>query len=105
MRNVLSNVPDDWQDLGLGCITGDVDLGQRERVPNRVFFKVIDWPGGRAFREQFGLPPKDFHITVGFQHMDMFHLRKDESTLVQHRPPLRGAGEPRGWWTIDTAGW
>ena len=50
---------DDWQDVGLGRLT--------EGEANEVFFRVVRWESGQKARAALGLPPKDFHITVGFK--------------------------------------
>lgn len=43
-------------------------VGRAESGGKVAYFVVVDWPGGRAFRESLGLDPhgQDFHITVGF---------------------------------------
>jgi hypothetical protein len=43
-------------------------IGRAESGGKIAYFVVVDWPGGREFRESLGLDPsgQDFHITVGF---------------------------------------
>ncbi|KAL6056177.1 DNA-binding protein SMUBP-2 [Balamuthia mandrillaris] len=71
-------VEDDWQDVGLGRVQAS---GKKDN--NEVYFRVLDWPSGARFREALGLQEKDFHITVGFRHQDIHHVRKDRFTLVK----------------------
>jgi hypothetical protein len=56
---VQETAVDDWQDVGLGRLT--------EGEANEVFFRVVRWESGQKARAAMGLPPKDFHITVGFK--------------------------------------
>jgi hypothetical protein len=43
-------------------------IGRAESGGKIAYFVVVDWPGGKDFRESLGLDPsgQDFHITVGF---------------------------------------
>lgn len=92
----LSN---DWRIVGLGRAAenlSQVQPSQQQHAPtghcqvsdenveqeNEAFFWVISWPGGQAFRSSLGLPPKDFHITLGFRFSDIHSVYKDESTLL-----------------------
>ncbi|CDF40315.1 unnamed protein product [Chondrus crispus] len=47
-----------------------------------AYFVVVEWPAGNALRTELGLPPIDFHITLGFSVKDIHDVRKDRSTLV-----------------------
>lgn len=49
---------------------------------NDSFFCVLDWPAANIVRADLGLPPHDFHITVGFAEKDIHGVRKDRSTLI-----------------------
>lgn len=75
LATLAETAVDDWQDVGLGRLT--------EGEANEVFFRVVRWESGQKARAAMGLPPKDFHITVGFKKADIHHRAKDESTLVQ----------------------
>ena len=43
---------------------GDGSVGA-EGEPSSAFFKVVEWPEVQALRAEYGLPPKDLHITLG----------------------------------------
>lgn len=75
LATLAETAVDDWQDVGLGRLT--------EGEANEVFFRVVRWESGQKARAALGLPPKDFHITVGFKKADIHHRAKNESTLVQ----------------------
>lgn len=49
---------------------------------NEAHFVVMDWPAATAFRSRFGLPPTDFHITLGFRLKDIHDVVKNISTLT-----------------------
>jgi len=71
--NELAAVPDDWIDLG---------IGRQQNAQTETFFRVIKWDAANLFRQQFGLPPNDFHVTIGFKSTDIHGVKKDESTLI-----------------------
>lgn len=60
-QRVIPTLPldDGWRAKG---------IGRAESGGKTAYFVVVDWPGGREFRESLGLDPggQDFHITVGF---------------------------------------
>lgn len=66
----------DWKALG---------IGHAEKGGNEAYFLVIDWPGGRTLRKDFGLPEhgQDFHVTLGFKGKDVFGVPKDKRSLVK----------------------
>jgi hypothetical protein len=64
-------------------------LGVAVGAAGACAFVIVDWPGGKAFRRWMGLPPADFHATLGFDGEDPHDVRKDRATLL--RAP------PRGW--------
>tara|TARA_R100000008_G_scaffold70362_1_gene47946 strand:- start:51 stop:569 length:519 start_codon:yes stop_codon:yes gene_type:complete len=43
---------------------GDGAVGT-EGEPSSAFFKVVEWEEAQALRAEYGLPPKDLHITLG----------------------------------------
>ena len=43
---------------------GDGSVGV-EGEPSVAFFKIVDWPEVQTLRAEYGLPPKDLHITLG----------------------------------------
>lgn len=59
--------------LGLGKASDDED---------EVYFVVVRWPEAQELRRAFGLPKKDFHITMGFREKDIHGVPKDETTLI-----------------------
>lgn len=54
-------------------------LGRATDGANTVYFVVVDWPEAQDFRAQFGLPPHDFHITMGFTQKDIHNIRKNKT--------------------------
>jgi SAM-dependent methyltransferase len=49
---------------------------------NDAYYVVVEWPAGAAARAKLGLPPHDFHITLGFRKRDVHGIRKDCDTLI-----------------------
>ena len=43
---------------------GDGSVGEKGS-DSVAFFKVVEWPAAQALRKDYGLPEKDFHITLG----------------------------------------
>ena len=43
---------------------GDGAVGTADE-PSVAFFKIVDWPEAQALRAEYGLEPKDLHITLG----------------------------------------
>lgn len=62
--------------VGLGRVVDEKDS------ENDVYFGIVDWPEAAAFRADVGLPPLDFHVTLGFAKRDIHGVCKDSSTLV-----------------------
>lgn len=74
----------DWIDLGLGKAAG-----------HEVYFRVINWPSAQQLRNEFGLPEKDFHITIGFgPEGDIHGVPKDSSTLLEKKFKLNEVANP-----------
>jgi hypothetical protein len=44
----------------------DVGTGSCKDATGEASFRVVLWPAAAAWRERLELPPKDFHITLGF---------------------------------------
>lgn len=96
LMGLLRSIPMDWCDLGLGTVRDQVPSSTTgAALNNRVFYKVIEWRAWHAFRHSFMLPDRDLHITVGFEHSDMHHVRKDTRTLLHRNPP---PDSHREWW-------
>jgi len=43
-----------------------VGTGSCKDATGEASFRVVLWPAAAAWRERLELPPKDFHITLGF---------------------------------------
>jgi hypothetical protein len=53
-------------------------VGTAERNTNRAYFIVCQSDKLDAIRDRYGLGEHDFHITLGFNHKDVFGVRKNE---------------------------
>ena len=53
-------------------------LGKAERSGNKSFFVVVRSEMLDTIRQNFGLPKKDFHITIGFKYKNVYGVRKNE---------------------------
>ncbi len=58
-------------------------LGKCEDFGRTAWFAVVEWEDAQRWRESWGFPPMDFHITVGFDGGDVYTQAKDESTLIK----------------------
>lgn len=83
----LAGAPDNFRVKG---------LGKAESGGKVAYFLVVDWPGGREFRNIIGLDAggQDFHITLGFgPEGDVHGVRKDRimnaSKLAMKQTSLR----------------
>ncbi|CAF1624446.1 unnamed protein product, partial [Didymodactylos carnosus] len=65
-----------------------VGLGKQSLGDNRVWFVIAYWHGGRKIRQSLSLPMIDFHITLGFEGVDVFDVRKNLRTLIYHEQSL-----------------
>lgn len=59
-----------------------VGLGTACKDDKQAWFVVVESPQLNKLREAYGLPPKDFHITLAFKSKDVFGVRKDYTTLI-----------------------
>ena len=57
-------------------------LGKASKDNSEAYFMVISWDAGNNIRKEFGLDPKDFHITVGFNPSDVHGMSKGISSLI-----------------------
>jgi len=78
-KNILKTLVDDLKSVKGWDKIIIVGLGQ---VKNQVYYYVVLWPAGNAFREKLGLKPKNFHITVGFKESDIHGVDKGLTTLI-----------------------
>lgn len=69
LNNVFSYEVDDVKFMGLGTA---------QRNENITFFVVCNSAKLDALRDAYGLPNQDFHVTLGFNHKDVFGVRKNE---------------------------
>lgn len=60
--------------------TYDVGVGQQTKGGATARYIVVLSPDGQKFRKKYGLPPKDFHITLSDE--DIHGVAKNLSTLV-----------------------
>ena len=60
---------DDLKMMGVGTAT---------KNENRSYFIVCQSDNLEAIRDRYELPKRDFHITLGFLHRDVFGVRKNE---------------------------
>ena len=60
--------------IGLGCANSGVEC---------CFFIVCESADLAHMRSYLGLPPKDFHITIGFSKEDLHGISKGRETLIK----------------------
>ena len=75
----------DWFILGIGrhCEPQLGELGNEYCV-----FLVCSYPRATALRKKLGLPPKDFHITLGFNQRDLHGCSKGVASLLRKQPHI-----------------
>jgi atypical dual specificity phosphatase len=61
----------------------NVGIGKVNKQNEEVYFQIIYWPIGNEIRRELNLPPKDFHVTLGFKNNDIHNVNKGYSTLIQ----------------------
>jgi len=57
-------------------------LGKASKENKTTFFVVAQSPDAKFYRQQFILPNKDFHITLGFEPQDVYGVSKGVDTLI-----------------------
>ena len=55
-----------------------IGLGTASKNENQAYFVVVSSPALQSVRKMYGLPEKDFHITIGFKWKDVFGVRKNQ---------------------------
>jgi len=77
----------------LSSLMLDLGLGSCKETSNNseCYYKVLCWPAATLWRCRHSLPPKDFHVTLGYRFADVHTIRKDQSTLCCD-PPLPACG-------------
>lgn len=61
-------------------------IGSLSQDDMTTYYVVLESPVLNALRNDANLEPKDFHITIGFTHKDLFKGRKNEPNIVQFNP-------------------
>ena len=59
---------------GVGCV---------QRPTEETYYIVVTCSEFAHFRHSLDLPPRDFHITLGFRTRDIHNVRKDLRTLLK----------------------
>lgn len=75
-RNMVWNKYDIYLIEGTPIYRG---LGRAIQGTNTTYFVVVDWPGAQQMRACWGLPPYDFHVTIGFTEKDIFNVPKNKT--------------------------
>jgi hypothetical protein len=65
---------------GESTISDKNEIAENQRT-QASFFAVISWPEGEAVLRYLKLPPRCFHLTIGFSAHDIHGVPKDLSTL------------------------
>ncbi len=65
---------------GIGFISKNDIITQENKF---TFFNVVESIGLTKMREHLNLKIKDFHVTIGFTHTDLFHEAKNNPNLFQ----------------------
>lgn len=61
----------------------DIGLGKQTCASDSCIYVILIVPALTRLRQKYGLPPKDFHITLQVTGSDIHHLPKDVSTLFK----------------------
>ena len=56
-------------------------IGQAVDGEKEAWFVIVKSDEMNDYRNELGLPPKDFHITIGFKNADVHTMPKDDSSL------------------------
>ena len=65
-----------------------IGLGTASKNNNRTYFIVVKSNQLAEIRTMYGLPPQDFHVTLGFKWKDVFGVPKNE-VLEEFSPFLK----------------
>jgi atypical dual specificity phosphatase len=60
----------------------NIGIGRATKGNEEVYYQIIYWPIGNEIRRELNLPPKDFHVTLGFKNKDIHGINKGYSTLI-----------------------
>lgn len=67
---------------GAMCELKLLGLGVANKGSAFVYYVVSQSDSGNKAREILKLPPKDFHITIGFNESDLHDVVKDSTTII-----------------------
>jgi hypothetical protein len=95
VRRAAQTLRNDWRDLGVGRVV-EANKFAKAGPPNWAVFRIVAWESANAFRRAIGLPPADFHITLGFARDDIHGVRKDLSTRLDDAAPAQPPQPPQG---------
>lgn len=76
---------------GIGFIDGSSFQYQMREVDKvkKTAFVALDIPALQTFREKVGLPPKDFHVTLGFESGDIHMQVLREEPVKPGSPKMK----------------
>lgn len=76
---------------GIGFIDGASSQYQMREVDKvkKTAFVALDIPALQAFRQKVGLPPKDFHVTLGFEGGDIHMQVLRQEPVKQGSPKMK----------------
>lgn len=60
-----------------------IGLGFANIDEKKSYFVIVESRDLLEIRKAFGLPEKDFHVTLGFSEVDLQGVRKDRTTLLR----------------------
>ncbi len=83
---------------GIGFIDGSGDTYKMRDVDTtkKTTFVAVDIPRLQAFREKVGLPPKDLHVTLGFESGDIhMHVTGTNDKGKEIRNPIPKKADER----------
>lgn len=70
----------DWRQNGLGVAVAAASPGSGGSLQRYTIYVVVEWPPGQAYRARFGLGPAEFHVTIGFDPVDVHAVPKGGSS-------------------------
>jgi atypical dual specificity phosphatase len=65
-----------------------IGQGSTSKGDAKAHYYIVWYPAGNKLRELMKLPPKDFHITIGFDNSDIHDTDKGVNTLIALNPKL-----------------
>jgi hypothetical protein len=80
-REILKKTSTEKQDCARSAMV-QLGIGIARSKESQCYYGVICWPDAAVWRHRHGLPPAEFHMTLGFQPYDVHGVRKDHTTLL-----------------------